>query len=276
MTISLVPTRKDYAKLRDGLKRLRGNPDLSPSTSIVIPVNAQKDLTRVLNVALDIIEYQGIQSIEVILVINNYPSENPPKEIDEYAQFGFKVLGIPKVAHHGGVAIAARIPGIELARAETVLLFDADCRISNPTLLIEWYFNKLESGADLAYTHVAYVDLPTGAPVRVRMAIHHFVRWFKRNIIGIPTSRGSNYAIKRKLILYLYKQGRIPYDIHVGPAVKAVGGKISYSGDKELFVLTSGRFFAGGWRELFAYLIWRIGYYNRNFINHSNRPPSSQ
>jgi glycosyltransferase involved in cell wall biosynthesis len=273
---SLVPTRENYAQLRDGLKRLRGNPYLSPSTSVVIPVNAQKDLVSVLNVALDIVEYRGNQSIEIILVINNYPSENPPKEIEEYTQFGFKVLGIPKVAHRGGVAIAARMPGIELARAETVLLFDADCRISNPTALIEWYFTELESGTDLAYTHVGYIDLPPGASVKVRMLIHHFVRWFKRNIIGVPTSRGSNYAIKRKLILDLYKQDRIPFDIHVGPAVKAIGGKIVYSGDKDLFVFTSGRFFAGSWRELIAYLIWRIGYYNRNFINHSNRPPTSQ
>jgi glycosyltransferase involved in cell wall biosynthesis len=276
MMNSLVPTPKDYSQLRDGLKRLRGNPDLSPSTSIVIPVNAQKDLVHVLNVALDIIEYYGNQSIEMILVINNYPSEGPPKEIEEYTKFGFEVLGIPNVAHHGGVALAARIPGIELARAETVLLFDADCRIPNPTALIEWYFTELESGADLAYTHVGYIDLPAGKSVKVRMLIHHFVRWFKRNIIGVPTSRGSNYAIKRKLILDLYKRDRISYDIHVGPAVKAVGGKIVYSGEKELFVFTSGRFFAGSWKELIAYLIWRIGYYNRNFVNHFTRPPSSQ
>lgn len=271
-----ISARKDYSQLRDGLKRLRGNPDPFPNASVVIPVNAQKDLVNVLNVALDIIEYRGNQSIEMILVINNYPSKSPPKEIEEYTKLGFEVLGIPKVAHHGGVALAARIPGIELARAETVLLFDADCRILNPTALIEWYFTEIESGADLAYTHVDYIDLPPGTSVKVRMLIHHFVRWFKRNIIGVPTSRGSNYAIKRELILDLYKRDRISYDIHVGPAVKAGGGKIVYSGKKELFVFTSGRFFAGSWKELITYLIWRIGYYNRNFINHSNRPPTSQ
>ena len=276
MTISLDGTSKDYLLLGKGLKRLRGNPDRHPSTSIVIPVNAQKDLANILEVASDVIRYQGPESIEIILVINNYPSKSPPKEIEQYTQVGFKVLGIPKVAHHGGVAIAARIPGIELAKAEKVILFDADCRISNPTALIEWYTAQLNSGVDLAYTHVRYIDLPPGISVRVRMFIHHFVRWIKRNILGMPTSRGSNYAIRRKLILDLYKQGRIPYDIHVGPAVKAVSGKVVYSGDKELFVFTSGRFFAGGWKELVAYIIWRIGYYNRNFIKHSNKPPMSQ
>ena len=103
-----ISARKDYSQLRDGLKRLRGNPDPFPNASVVIPVNAQKDLVNVLNVALDIIEYRGNQSIEMILVINNYPSKSPPKEIEEYTKLGFEVLGIPKVAHHGGVALAAR------------------------------------------------------------------------------------------------------------------------------------------------------------------------
>jgi hypothetical protein len=61
----------------------------------------------------------------------------------------------------------------------------------------------------------------------------------------------------------LFDQGRIPYDLHVGPTVKATGGKIAYSGDKELVVLTSGRFFAPGWKVLIEYLIWRTGYYRR-------------
>jgi len=270
-----VPSNNDYIQLIDGLRRLRGNPDLSPSASIVIPVNAKKDLKSVLNIAVDITKYRGENSLEVILVINNYPSEKLPKEIDEYDQVGFKVIGIPEISHRGGVAIAARIPGIKRAQSETVLLFDSDCRIPNPNALLDWYISKLESDVDLAYTHVDYTDLPSGLSVRVRMFMHHFIRWFKRNIVGIPTSRGSNYAIKRKMILDLYSQGRIPFDIHVGPAVKAVGGKIVYSGDKELIVLTSGRFFAGGWKELVAYLFWRIGYYNRVFIGHSDTPHSN-
>ena len=275
MMYSYVFSDNDYVQLRDGLRRLRGNPDLSPNASIVIPVNAKKDLTRVLNIAVDITKYRGENSFEVILVINNFPSENPPKEIEEYDQVGFKVLGIPIVSHQGGVAIAARIPGIKIAQSETVLLFDSDCRIPNPDALLDWYISMLETDVDLAYTHVDYIDLPSGLSVRVRMLMHHFVRWFKRNIVGIPTSRGSNYAIKRKMMLDLYSQGRLPYDIHVGPTVKAVGGKIVYSGDKELIVLTSGRFFAGGWKELITYLIWRIGYYNRIFIGHSDTPNSS-
>jgi hypothetical protein len=42
-----------------------------------------------------------------------------------------------------------------------------------------------------------------------------------------------------------------------------MGGRIAYSGTKELLVLTSGRFFDPGWKVLVAYLIWRTGYYFR-------------
>jgi hypothetical protein len=95
------------------------------------------------------------------------------------------------------------------------------------------------------------------------MFVHHASRWLRRNVLGTPTSRGSNYAIRKKLILHLFAEGRIPYDIHVGPTVKSMGGKIAYSGAKELVVLTSGRFFAPGWGVLIEYLIWRMGYYRR-------------
>jgi len=244
-------------------QRLRGDAHIPPRASIVIPVNAQKDLSRVLILASDLVAYHGSQPIEIILVVNNYPENNPPEEILKYQQLGFKVLGIEKVIYRGGVALAARIPGIELAQSENTLLFDADCRIPNSTALLDWYIDQLNSGADLAYTHVDYFDLPAGLVIKIRMFIHHASRWYKRVLLGIPTSRGSNYAMKRKLILELFSAERVDYDIQIGPVVKALGKKIKYSGANEHVVLTSGRFFSNSWKELFAYLIWRIGYYFR-------------
>ena len=244
-------------------QRLRGDSHLPPRASIVIPVNAQKDLSRVLSLASDLATYQGSQPIEIILVVNNYSENNPPEEIRTYQQLGFKVLGIEKVTYRGGVALAARIPGIELAQSDIVLLFDADCRIPNPTALLDWYIDQLNSGADLAYTHVDYFDLPAGFVIKIRMFVHHASRWYKRVLLGIPTSRGSNYAMKRKLMLELFAEERVNYDIQIGPVVKALGKRIAYSGAKEHVVLTSGRFFSNSWKELFAYLIWRIGYYFR-------------
>ena len=40
-----------------------------------------------------------------------------------------------------------------------ILLFDADCRIPNPTALFDWYAKQFERGARVAYTRVDYYDL---------------------------------------------------------------------------------------------------------------------
>jgi hypothetical protein len=214
-------------------------------------------------VLFDLARYPGTRRIEVILVINNYPVEEPPEAIRAYEQAGFQVIGIPHIVHQGGIAMAARIPGVKLARSQKVILFDADIHIPEPGALIDWYLDRLQEGYDLAYTHVDYTDLPPGISVKARMFVHHASRWIKRNLLRIPTSRGSNYAMRRDVMLDLFTQGRIPYDIHVGPVVKSMGGRIAYSGAKELTVLTSGRFFDPGWKVLFAYLAWRTGYYFR-------------
>lgn len=259
----MIELSEELFLLQKQLFRLRGNLNSSPDASIVIPVNAQKDLSNISRLLSDLGRYSGDQRIEIILVINNYPLNDLPYEIELYQQIGLTVIAIPRVEHRGGVAIAARIPGIRAARSSNILLFDADCRIPNPTALVNWYIAQFKAGYDLAYTHVEYTDLAPGLSVKARIWVHHASRWFKRNILGIPTSRGSNYAIRRQLVLDLFEKGRIPYDLHVGPVVKWMGGKIAYSGAPELVVLTSGRFFAPGWKVLVDYLIWRLGYYGR-------------
>lgn len=259
----MVELPKDPAPLQEHLLRFHNNRDVQPDASIVVPINAQKDMSNIPRLLSDLARYSGTKRIEIILVINNYPAENPPREIGQYRAMGLTVVAVPHIEHEGGVAIAARIPGIKVAHASRVLLFDADCRIPDPTALINWYISRFEDGFDLAYTHVDYTDLPPGISVKARMFVHHLSRWIRRTILNIPTSRGSNYAIRRELILDLFAQGRIPYDIHVGPVVKSLGGRIAYSAAKELVVLTSGRFFAPGWKVLAEYLVWRTGYYRR-------------
>lgn len=255
----------DLESLKQSLSRLRGDVSAGAQASVVVPVNAAKDLSNVFNLLSDLGEYQGPKRIEVILVVNNFASEQPPREIDLYQMLGTKVIAIPRVEHVGGVALAARIPGIRLASSQFVLLFDADCRVPNSTALFNWYISQFEEGCDLAYTHVEYTDLQPDISIKARIWVHHASRWFRRTILRIPTSRGSNYAIRKQLILDLFTSGRITYDIHVGPAVKAMRGKIAYSGSNELTVFTSGRFFERGWGVLFTYLIWRTKYYRRVF-----------
>jgi len=92
----------------------------------------------------------------------------------------------------------------------------------------------------------------------------------KRVPLRIPTTRGSNYAVDRRVLLPLYERNLLSDDLNVGPALKSAGGDVVYSGARSLQVLTSGRRFKGGWLKLFRYLAYRLGY-NVRMIASSNR-----
>lgn len=247
--------------LHQNFVRLRQDPDLPPDASVIIPVNAQGDLANVLTILSDITRYSGEHSLEIVLVINNYPSHAPPPEIDIYRRLGLHVVDIPNVRRHGeAVGFSARIPGIRAASSDFAILFDADCRIPNPTALIDWYVEQFRAGAHAAYAHVDFYDVPAYASVRVRILIHHAARWFKRAALRIPTTRGSNYAVHRSVMLELYEQRMLADEMNAGPTFKAKGKRVVYSGAKELVVLTSGRMSVGGWIKLFRYLWYRIRY----------------
>jgi hypothetical protein len=248
-------------QLRAELARLRGDEAAPPDASIVIPVNAQADLENVLDVIDEISRYQGQRTFEVVIVINNYPADEPPKELKTYARAGTHTVGVPSVWRSGEVvSFTARIPGAHAAASELLIHFDADCRIPSSSALLDWYVAQSERGVQAAYTHVGYYDLRPLWSVRVRIAIHHIARWVKRVVLRIPTIRGSNYAMDRSLFLSLYDQGLLTDDLNVGPAVKAAGGSISYSRVREMRVLTSGRRFQGGWLKLARYLRYRLAY----------------
>jgi hypothetical protein len=149
---------------------------------------------------------------------------------------------------------------VRAADSDICLLFDADCRIPDPTSLIDWYVERFRAGAHAAYTHVAYYDLVPRWSVYTRVAVHHAARWFKRAVLRIPTTRGSNYAVKRSTMIALYDSGMLADEMNVGPTMKAHAGRVAYSGSKRLAVLTSGRMFSGGWIGLARYLIYRLKY----------------
>jgi hypothetical protein len=248
-------------RLGGDLGRVRGDRALPPDASIAIPVNAQADLENVLVVLSAIAGYRGKRTFEVVLVINNYPADDPPEEIATYAGAGMRVVAVPNVWRAGeAVCLSARVPGIRAAEADGILLFDADCRIPEPTLLLDWYVDQFRSGAKVAYTRVGHYDLRPLWSVRARMAAHHLSRWVKRVLLRIPTTRGSNYGVDRTAFLRAYEGGLLTDDLNVGPAVKAGGGRVVYAGGPRLQVLTSGRKFRGGWRKLARYLRYRLLY----------------
>lgn len=243
------------------LTSLLGGAEATPAASIVVPVNAQGDIQNVLALLDDLAQYHGCHKLEIILVVNNFPPDEPPPQLNRLRQLGVQVLAISNVRKPGeAVGFSARIPGVRAARADAVILFDADCRVPNPTALLDWYVKQFRQGASAAYTHVAYYDYPNALSVRLRFAIHHAARWFKRRMLGIPTTRGSNYAVRRETMLNLYDQGMLADEMNVGPTIKATSGRVVYSGRKALTVLTSGRMFRPGWKRIIPYFTYRLRY----------------
>jgi Glycosyltransferase like family 2 len=257
-----APTQSiEVERLSADLARLRGDPAVLPEASIVIPVNAQADLDNVLEVVREIARYRGRRTFDLNLVINNYPAGETPTAVDTYTAAGMHVVAVPSVWRVGeAVCLSARVPGIRSASADRIVVFDADCRIPNPTLLLDWYGDQFDQGATLAYTRVGFFDLRPRWSVRARIFAHHAARSFKRVVLRIPTTAGANYAVDRSSFLQAYEQGFLVDDLNVGPALKALGGRVVYSGARRLQVLASGRKFRGGWLKLARYLRYRLMY----------------
>jgi hypothetical protein len=263
MRIGRLSSKKeiDLRALEDRLHAIRGDAGVPPHASVIFPVNAQGDLENVVVAVSDVARYQGARTIEVVLCVNNYPAETEPAEVETFRGLGCTVVSAPNLREPGEApGFTARIHGVRAALAENLVLFDADCRIPNPTELIDWYADRLESGAGAAYTHVGYYDYAPLWAVRLRFAIHHSTRWVKRALLRIPTTRGSNYAARRSLLLERYDAHMLADDMNVGPVIKAAGERVDYSGRRELAVLTSGRMFSGNWRKLLPYYRYRLLY----------------
>ncbi|HEX6631499.1 MAG TPA: glycosyltransferase [Gemmatimonadaceae bacterium] len=232
-----------------------------PDVSVVVPVNAQGDLSNVVRLLGDLARYAGPHRLEVILVVNNFPDGDVPAEVDGLRQLGARVIAIPSVRRPGeAVGFSARIPGVAAATSEQVVLFDADCRIPDSTALLDWYVDQFRRGAQAAYTHVAYYDYRDALSIRFRFAVHNLVRWGKRSLFRIPTTRGSNYAVRRGAMLELYERGMLADEMNVGPTFKRLKGRVAYSGRRALVVYTSGRMFRPGWGRILPYLLYRLKY----------------
>ena len=71
----------DSAVLREGLERMRSPLTKPPVAAVVFPVNAQGDLENVLVALGDVARYRGERPIEVVLVVNNYATDEEPSEV---------------------------------------------------------------------------------------------------------------------------------------------------------------------------------------------------
>ncbi len=94
---TLAEQRVDREALASNLARLRSPSPHPPDLSVVLPVNAKEDLELALAVVERLGTYAGIQSVEVVLAVNNYPEKTPPPEIEEYRTLGLTVAAHPSV-----------------------------------------------------------------------------------------------------------------------------------------------------------------------------------
>lgn len=236
-------------------------PTRAPDASVVVPVNASEDLEIVRAVLADLARYDGRHALETILVVNNYPPGDPPAAIRAFERAGARVVSVPDLRRPTeSVCFTARVPGVRAARSEYCILFDADVRLHGPSRLVDWYVDRLGAGAEVAYTRVGHHDAPALWSVRAEVAIHHVARWLKRVLLRIPTTRGSNYAVRRSSFLRLYDGGMLADDLNVGPTIRASGGRVAYSGARDLLVSTSGRKLERGWGRVSRYLAYRLLY----------------
>jgi glycosyltransferase involved in cell wall biosynthesis len=260
---ALLPERPDSpdstSHLEQELRRLRGNPATPPELSVIVPVNAQGDEDNFLRLMGDVARYRGPHTVQIVLVLNNYPDDQPPSSLVRYRSLGITVRAVPDLRRPGyAVALLGRMIGMRAAESDKTLHFDADCRIPFPDDLFNWYADQLDHAWG-AYTPVDFHELPSHLSVRFRRRLHHAARWIKRTL-GVPTTRGSNYAVQRGAILKLFEQGFIADEMNVGPAIKRAGGRVAYSGSRRHVVLTSGRMFRPGWGRILSYARFRLRY----------------
>ncbi len=237
-------------------------PTPEPTLSVIVPLNAQVDIDNALTLLGDLAAYRGPATVERIVVANNFPPDDPPPRLAEIEATGAAVLRVPTVDVRPGevISFAARIPGARHARSSATVHFDADVRVPDAAALLAWYADRMAAGYALAYTGVGHYDLPRSLSVRASMAVHHAARWAKRVIFRVPTARGSNYAIRREVLLDAYERGMLADDLNVGPVVKALGGRMAYDGRRTLRALTSGRAYRGGWGRIARYYVYRLRY----------------
>jgi hypothetical protein len=232
-----------------------------PDITVVVPVNAQGDLLNVVTLLSDVGTYRGPHTVAVILVVNNFPDGHPPGDVTRYRGLGVEVLAIPDVRRPGEPpGFSARVLGIRAAASDVVVVFDADNRVPDITALLDWYVEQFRRDAQAAYSHVAFYDFEESVSIRVRFALHHGARWVKRTLLGIPTTQGANYAVRRTRIIDLYDRGLLADEMNVGPTFKRLVGRVAYSGDRRASVYTSARMFPPGWRRIIPYYLYRLRY----------------
>lgn len=232
--------QQEEAALRR-LQSLRGELfDADPNASVIIPVRSRTQLTHSLALLSDLARYHGDYTLEFILVVDDF--ELIPEESEYFRNIGVHlVFTEPDGPERAGGTIDVRARGVRAARAGITLHFAPDVRIPDPSALIDWYIESLYSEYQLAYTWIDFENRPGRLSTRLSLVVLNVLRSLKRTLLGVPTTRGCNYAVTRSLFLELYETGQLSADINIGLAARLAEARSRYSKEPRLRVVLSTR-----------------------------------
>jgi hypothetical protein len=227
-------------ELRRHMQRLRGTAEADPNASLIVPISARSGFSLIQGLIGDLARYRGSYTLEIILMVAASLAGSAPEEIEHLRGLGLQVIAAPEGGQNWeAVQLEARAQGVEAARAGITLHFSPDARLPDATALIDWYIQSLYSVYQLAYSQISYYGLPDGMNTRLSLALVDTFRKVKRVLLGVPTTRGSNYAINRHLFLKLYESGKLTVDLPVGLAVRLAEARSRYSSERRLQVYLS-------------------------------------
>ena len=146
----------------------QGAAGTAPDASIVVPVNAQGDLENVVILLGDLARYAGPHAFETLLVVNNYAEDDPARARVARGPPRRSRARVPSVREPGvAVALSARVAGMRAVGSPYAIHLDADCRVPDPTSLLDWYVERLHSG-DGSHTRASGTTACAAAPRSTR------------------------------------------------------------------------------------------------------------
>ncbi len=224
-------TDSQFAELRRRLPRLWSPAQADPNASVIVPVGSPAELKQVFCLLSDLSHYRGSYSLECLLALPAGQPWLPPERLALLDSLGLRVV-FTSARGRGG--LAARGCAAQAARAGILLHFAADTRLPDPTALVDWYVRSLFGKFQLAYSRVDFYGLPGSPGVRLSLFVLNGLRALKRRLLGVPTPRGSNYAITRSLFLDLYEAGTLSEEHPVGLAARLAQARSRYAADRRL------------------------------------------
>ena len=209
-----------------------------PDLSIVVEFAWGTDPADMRMLLEDIEHYGGPYQLETILVVDGLADGRGAEACMDLERDGVVVLaaqGAPR-QHRDNTALERRMAGIGAAHADYVVTFDANVRIPNPTVLLNWCVHALLHGAAAAYPQVG--RRASDADLSGRTSISDLLcRWLDRVVLRGPPARRNNYAARRDTLLDFHELCLRGQDEGLGAMLERAGRRVACATVGEVQVL---------------------------------------